>query len=733
MSFHNHKGMGVAALVAVLVFVLGILIGFFSKSFYGPDLGTCPGAGLQKLTEDADHGVTESLLSYIDVQHLDSVYRELTSKPRLAGTESQKESADYVHNLFQEYGLTSQIDTYDVFLSYPAEGHDNSASVVNENGEVEYRTVSLEELTREDTRHPDEIQAFNAFSPSGDVTAELVYANYGRAEDFDKLQELGINCSGKIVIARYGKIFRGNKVMFAHQAGAVGVILYSDPADYGPPLSNTTASGMADVYPDTWWLPDTGMQRGNIIMTKGDQATPGYPALWYTQRLSDEELEKKLPKIPCHPIGYRDAYNILKEMEGEEVLPLWRGNLNLTYRFGPTLRNNRKIRLVVKNENRTVPIHNVIGQITGAIEPDRYVIFGNHRDAWVYGGTDPASGGIIIMELARIFGKLLETGWRPRRTLLFCSWDAEEYGLVGSYEFVEDNLKWLTSNAVAYLNVDSPVSGNKTLILRTVPLLRQVFFDAAKQVPDPHVTGQSAFDVWRGEKQTPSTRKVGSGSDHTPFVANAGVPSLYPKFAKMDNWPAAGTPLYHTRYETTHLMMMIDPGFKISSAMAGIMAETGRRLSDSLVIPLGLRDYADDLWLSVHSLNISVYGIVQQKYINGVMKGADALMEAVDKFENATESLDRQNPVAIRILNDKLMAVERAFLDINGIPNRQHYKHLIHTPSATNHYGGQDFPGAADLLSRYKHSSTPEAVRELEGHLSVIAHAFFSAAKVLLY
>ncbi|OWF36154.1 N-acetylated-alpha-linked acidic dipeptidase 2 [Mizuhopecten yessoensis] len=476
MSINDHKGTGVAAMVAVLVFVIGILIGFFSKTFYGPDLGTCPGAGLQQLTREADPGITDTLLAFIDAQQMDRVYRELTSKPRLAGTDSQQESADYVHNLFQEYGLTSQIDTYDVFLSYPVKGHNNYAAITSESGAVEYRTLSLEELTRDDTRHPDEIQAFNAFSPSGDVTAELVYANYGRAEDFDKLRELGISCSGKIVIAKYGKIFRGNKVLFAHQAGCVGVILYSDPADYGPPPSNST-SGMTYPYPDTWWLPDTGMQRGNIILTKGDQATPGYPALWYTQRLSDEEVERKLPSIPCHPIGYRDAYNILREMEGEEVLPEWRGNLNITYRFGPTLRNNRKIRLVVKNENRTVPIHNVIGKITGEIEPDRYVIFGNHRDAWVYGGTDPASGGIVmieiarifgklletdryvifgnhrdawvyggtdpasggtvLMEIARIFGKLLETGWRPRRTILFCSWDAEEYGLVGSYEWVE--------------------------------------------------------------------------------------------------------------------------------------------------------------------------------------------------------------------------------------------------------------------------------------------------------
>ncbi|XP_021341119.1 glutamate carboxypeptidase 2-like [Mizuhopecten yessoensis] len=622
MSFRNHKGIGVAALVAVLLFVLGILIGFFSTTTYGPDSGSCPGAGLQQLTREADPGTTDTLLTFIDAQHMAKVYRELTSKPRLAGTDSQRESADYVHNLFQEYGLTSQIDTYDVFLSYPIKGHNNFAAVISESGTIEYRTLSLEELTRDDTRHPDEIQAFNAFSPSGDITAELVYANYGRAEDFDKLWELGVNCSGKIVIVR--------------------------------------------------------------------------------------------------------------EMEAEEVLPEWRGNLNITYRVGPTLRNNRKIRLVVENENRTVPIHNVIGKITGAIEPDRYVIFGNHRDAWVYGGTDPASGGTVLMEIARIFGKLLETGWRPRRTILFCSWDAEEYGLVGSYEWVEENLKWLTSNAVAYLNIDSAVSGNKSLLLQTVPLLQQVFFDATKQVPDPHVSGQSAYDVWRGQLDKPRTERVGSGSDHTPFVANAGVPSFYATFASADDWNSSITPLYHTRYETTNTLLTIDPGYKISGAMAGILAETGRRLTDSLVLPLGVRDYAEDLRASVDSLNFSVSGIVEEKYIKGVLKGTEALFEAVDKFEKEKENLDLQNPLAIRNLNDKMMALEGAFLDVNGIPYRQHYKHLLHTPSATNHYGGQGFPGAEDLLFRWKHNSTRSAVRELEGHLSVIAHALFSAAKVLV-
>ncbi|XP_022242586.1 N-acetylated-alpha-linked acidic dipeptidase 2-like [Limulus polyphemus] len=260
-----------------------------------------------------------------------------------------------------------------------------------------------------------------------------VYVNYGRIEDFEELEKLGINVSGKICIARYGKLYRGNKVENAQIRGAVGVVLFSDPSEVA-----RNGTEPQNVFPNSWWVPGTAIQRGNIKLVKGDPVTPNYPSVDGAFRYKPEEVN--IPRIPCQPIGYNDAWNILKLMDGQAVPDNWKGLLNITYRYGPGFKPEnraRKLRLVVNNEYTSKVIYNVIGVIRGMVEPDRYVLVGNHRDAWSHGAVDPSSGTSQLLELTRVMGGLLMDGWRPRRTLVFGSWGAEEFGLIGSTEWVE--------------------------------------------------------------------------------------------------------------------------------------------------------------------------------------------------------------------------------------------------------------------------------------------------------
>ncbi|RXG55764.1 N-acetylated-alpha-linked acidic dipeptidase 2 [Armadillidium vulgare] len=332
------------------------------------------------------------------------------------------ELAEFIRTKFEEAGFdSSELIPYNIYLSKP------------------------------NPENPNKI----TLDMNGTVTTEpgvgVVYVNYGRIEDFERLEELGINITGHIVIARYGKIFRGNKVNLAEKFGAKGNIIFSDPAD-------VAADGTApeNVYDHTWWLPGTGMQRGSTFIG-GDPLTPGWPATEHAYRVSEDEV--KFPKIPGQPIGYSDAFQILKRLGGPVAPEDWQGGYpNFTYNLGPSFNSQNgsvSLTLSTHNSGKIEKSYNVIGIIKGSIEPDRYVLIGNHRDAWGYGAMDPSSGTAQVLEMARVFGTFLKEGWRPRRTIIFCSWGAEEFSLIGSTEWVEENIEKLQSRAVGYINTDT--------------------------------------------------------------------------------------------------------------------------------------------------------------------------------------------------------------------------------------------------------------------------------------
>ncbi|KAF6720902.1 Glutamate carboxypeptidase 2 [Oryzias melastigma] len=455
-------------LLVTALFLLGFIIGWFAKPSH---------------TNKEDHKASDEhlkeFLEEIQADRIREHLRKFTRLPHLAGTEQNLKYAEQIKEEWQEFGLDSvEMVPYDVLLSYPNKSQPNHISIVDQLGNEVFVTSLAEPVPQGYEDVTDIVPPYSAFSAKGQPEGDLVYVNYGRTEDFLQLErEMGINVTGKIVIVRYGKIFRGNKVKNAMLAGAKGIIMFSDPADYW-------ATGV-QPYPDGWNLPGGGAQRGNVLNLNGagDPLTPGYPAKEYTYRFSLEE-GVGLPDIPVHPIGFNDAIHLLKNMGGEIPPNNWKGALNVSYRIGPGFTDefkSQKVRMNIYSNNQITRIYNVIGKIRGALEPDRYVILGGHRDAWVFGGIDPMSGAAVVHETVRSAGLLLEKGWRPRRSIIFASWDAEEFGLLGSTEWAEDNARLLQQRAVAYINADSAIEGMYTLRVDCTPSLHTVVYDVTKQ------------------------------------------------------------------------------------------------------------------------------------------------------------------------------------------------------------------------------------------------------------
>ncbi|XP_071506212.1 N-acetylated-alpha-linked acidic dipeptidase 2-like [Diadema antillarum] len=713
--------------VALILFATGILIGHF-----GIADDACASISV---VENGDIG--QLMIDECSAENIESNLRGLTSRPHLAGTAAEKENADMLVEQWTSYGFDSvRLLAYDVLLAYPDTNNPNKV-MITENGEVNFTSAPHEAILRPEDDHPDVVPPFNAYSAKGEPEGPLVYVNYARSEDFDFLAKnrSDINITGCIAIARYGKVFRGNKVLNAQAAGAIGIILYSDPADYA-------IDGDISVYPDNWWLPDTGAQRGNTFVSdaKGDPVTPGYPAKPYMYRINDEETA--LPKIPVHPIGYGDARYLLSEMTGDVVHTSWRGHLDVTYRFGPGFVNpERKVKMSIHTSREIRTTYDVIGIINGAIEPDRYVLMGNHRDAWVYGAVDPSSGTAVLMESARVYGEMLKKDWRPRRTVMFCSWGAEEYGLLGSTEFVEEYQKVLGERAVAYINTDIAVNGNNTFRAKTTPLLQQALFEATKKVPDGETGERTVYDLWRERypdsngNGLPHVPVLGSGSDFAPFMYRIGVPCTDLTYTYDSSLSISSYPVYHSVYETFYLVKtFIDWNFWRHRAVARVMLEFSRDLADSVVLPFGCLDYANKLTSSIDNLN-EEYG--DKMRTNGitfdyVYSALSNFTTAAEDFENRLQEIHQNDPFVVRQVNDQMIQLERAFIDPAGLPDRKWLRHVVFAPSSVNYYAGDAFPALVDAL--YQIDDDPDQVtrwKAVEKQMAIIAFTIQSASSTL--
>ncbi|XP_029454760.1 putative N-acetylated-alpha-linked acidic dipeptidase [Rhinatrema bivittatum] len=724
-----------ATLGGICLLSIGIVIGRFALA---PDLPSW----LQSMSSDGNPSNSQRLMKEIQAENIRKNLEFFSKKPHIAGSQQEEVTlATHIHDTWKEYLDGVRIYTYNVLLSYPNASDPNYVAIWQENGTETEQSSKKEKILTPDQDDPTVVNPFNAYSPAGDVLGDLVYVNYGTIEDFMYLtRNLSMNLTGTVAIVRYGKIFRGDKVRNGETYGCAGMIIYSDPADYVVGSNNR-------VFPDDWWLPGTGAQRGTVLFTIGDPLTPFYPSIESAYYLDEKEIQ--LPLIPVTPIGYDDAVKYLSKMAGEEVQSTWQGKLNITYRVGPGFlqpHEKSKIKLYVRTYNVKKPIKNVIGFIQGNHEPDRYVVLGNHRDAWVFGAIDPSSATAAMMEVSRAMGQLLKDGWRPRRSIIFCSWGAEEYGLIGSMEWAEEMSKILGSRTIAYLNVDVAVEGNTSLLARATPILHNLLHEASKKVENPNPEEiakgrRMVYDTWLATNPSafdpalPHIGDLGSGSDYAPFLQILGISSLDITYTYDKSYSISSYPMYHSVYETYDLVSrLMDRDFKYHQAVARLWGEMALTLADNVILMFDCQNYAVMLEKILASIKTSYGTLLQKNGINldDVTKATEEFKKAASILHKRIEILDIKNPLDVRRVNDQLMQMERAFIDSLGVASNPSVRHVIYAPNQHNSYASSSFPGlAAALFDIENQPNQTESWKKVKKEISIITFSILSAASTL--
>ena len=607
--------------------------------------------------------------------------RRLTEEPHLAGTENSYKIAQYLSNKYQEYGLDVQIYEYEVYLPYPIEVR------VEMTAPTHYLAVGKEESWEwdKDSYETNIVAGYNAYSPDGDVTADLIYVNRGLPDDYRQLAEMGISVEGKIAIARYGGSYRGVKAKVAGEKGAIGLIVYSDPTDDG--------YMKGDVYPRGPWRSADAIQRGTvkyIFQHAGDPLTPGWASTKDAHRIPIAEATD-LPQIPVAPLAYRDAAPLLKALAGPNVPEAWQGGLPFAYHIGP---GPAKVHLKVRSEHKNRPIYNVIAKLRGVENPDQWVILGNHHDAWIYGAADPSSGTASLLEVARCLGQLAKEGYHPKRTIVFASWDAEEFGILGSAEWAEELKTELQQKAIAYLNVDIATTGQK-FYASAVPSLKPLMREVTQAVIDPQ-THQTIYETWRQdqENQVPRVGNLGSGSDHSPFIGHLGIPSI-----SMGFYGPYG--VYHAMQDNFYWMEHFgDPTFQYHVAMTQIWGILALRLAGADILPFDYAAYADELLSHLKALQN------ENKHSTITKNRPERLRTLLREWERIAVNFHRN--LAIRLesgeltetakINGKLQGLEQILLSESGLPLRPWFRHLAYAPGLHSGYAAVVFPGIQDAL-----------------------------------
>jgi N-acetylated-alpha-linked acidic dipeptidase len=614
--------------------------------------------------------------------------RALSRRPQLIATNGVRRSFEYSVDRLRSYGLDVSSAGYSVYASRP---RDISVTMT-----APYtRTLANKERGFPWQRDFDDVVVgYNAYSPSGDVSGEVVYANYGLPGDYAELERLGVDVRGKIVLVRYGGSFRGVKAQQAEKRGAIGVLIYSDPEDDG--------FVKGPVYPDGPWRPADAIQRGSIqyiFQYPGDPLTPGEPAVPGTRRIAPEDAAN-LPRIPTAPISYGEAQPLLQELNGPEAPESFQGGLPFKYHVGP---GGTQVRLDLDIAYDQLPVRDILAEIRGTTKPDEKVVIGAHYDAWTYGTSDNTSGWTTIMEVGRSLGRLLQRGWRPERTIVLVGWDGEEYGLLGSTEWVEQHEAELRRDAVAYANLDG--AGGTSFGASAVPQLDDALVAITHDVDDPR-TGAPVFDTWKGDSaEDPEVGRLGSGSDYTAFLDHVGVPSLEAGFTAD---ASGGT--YHSAYDDTYNMERnLDPGYLGHVGSARITGVTALRLANADILPFHYSDYAAAVAGYVRELQAlqAENPDASQVDLNGLLDAATAWGTASEALEaRAAELLaagdteGRRASRAIRRINRALMRQERALTTAQGLPGRPWFRHQIYAPGLVTGYAAQFLPGIRDALEQ---------------------------------
>jgi N-acetylated-alpha-linked acidic dipeptidase len=620
----------------------------------------------------------------------------LTAEPHVAGSPRDRALAEWVRDRWREYGLEQvEIAEHEVLLPYPIEVV-VEATIPKATGSrpSTWRATMKEEPVAGDPFSArDAGIAYHAYSASGDVTAPVVYAGSGNPADYDWLAQRGIDVKGKIVVVRYSVpySYRGFKALTAEQRGAAGILIYSDPADDGFRKGAT--------YPQGPWGPESHIQRGGVVYdfrVPGDPLTPGWASTPGARRVKASEAAA-LPKIISVPLSWHDARPILEALGGPLAPAAWQGGIPpsptsevlpqrseagppFRYRVGP---GQVSVHLRVRNDDTIRPIWTVTGRITGATAPDQRVIVGNHRDAWAYGGVDPSSGTASLMELARSLGALARQGARPRRTIEFANWDAEEFSLTSSTEWGEEHARDLSAHAVAYLNVDSS-AGGPDFKVTAVPSLNRLVTQSARD----------ALGLMESDEAIVSNR-LGSGSDYTVFLNFLGVPAA-------DITYTGPYGVYHSVYDN-HLWVQKfgDPGFLRQTAMTRVWGVMALRLANADVLPMDYRDTASRVHEFVAEA-VENANAAQKEALRPLTAAADRFSAAAAATGARIEALlagDAPDRRSAAVLDEALMKTERAFLDSSGLPGRPWYRHLLFAPRPT--YAPEVIPGVTEMLEAH--------------------------------
>ncbi len=673
--------------------------------------------------------IESSFDSNLSSDNIGKTIKELTLKPHYLGSVGSKEVAENLLAKFKSYGWDAAIETYQVLFPSP------KVRILEMTAPTKYKAILKEPAYKEDATsgHPDQLPSYNAWSADGDVSAELVFVNFGLPEDYLTLEKLGIDVKGKIVIARYGRSWRGIKPKVAQEHGAIGCIIYSDPKEDG--------YYQGDVYPKGSFKNEFGVQRGSImdmVIYPGDPLTPFIGATPNAKRLAREDAENLL-KIPVLPISYHDAQPLLESLGGPVAPEDWRGALPFTYHIGP---GKTSVRLKLEFDWKIVPAYNVIAKIKGSEFPDQWIVRGNHHDAWNPGANDPISGIAAMMEEAKSIGELIKNGYKPKRTLVYCAWDAEEPGLIGSTEWVEDHLAELKQKAVVYINSDG--NGRGFLSAAGSHALESMIDGIAKDVIDPQ-TKVSVFDRLKARevvsagsdkakkesmaKKSMSISALGSGSDYSGFLQHAGIPSLNIAFGGEN--PGGE---YHTAYDSYDFYSRFgDPGFNYGRALSQTIGRAVLRMADANTLPFEFKN----LHKTISSYVAEMIGMTDQMrestaVYNQVISGnnyqlaADpakpeklpirktevpyidfsALQNSLVNLELSATSLSDRiakgniSSTSLKALNEALYRAEQKLLTTAGLPRRPWYKHTIYAPGFYTGYGVKTMPGVREAIEQ---------------------------------
>jgi N-acetylated-alpha-linked acidic dipeptidase len=693
----------------------------------------------------------------------------LSARPHHVGALADKQNAEWILGKFKEWGWDAHIESFKVLFPTPKERVAELVEPVLYKAKLDEPVLAIDPTSNQ---KQEQLPTYNAYSIDGDVTGPLVYVNYGLPDDYEELERLGVSVKGAIVIARYGNSWRGVKPKVAAEHGAIGCIIYSDPHEDGYFVD--------DVYPDGPMRPKDGVQRGSVMdfasASPGDPLTPGVGATENAQRL-DLKDAKSLSKIPVQPISYGDAQPLLAALKGAVAPEAWRGALPITYHVGaPEKAGAAKVHLVVKSNWDLKPVYDVIAKLPGAIEPEHWVIRGNHEDGWVNGAEDPVSGLIALLEEARSLGELVKQGWKPRRTILYCVWDGEEPFLLGSTEWAETHAQELQEHAAVYINTDG--YGRGFLNLNGSHSLEHFFNDVSREIADPEsgmsvgkrlllsqIANSSTEDAKKELRQRGDWRAaaIGSGSDFTSFVDHLGIASADVAFSG-----ESPDGIYHSIYDDyywyTHFA---DTDFAYGKALAQLAGTAVMRIADSDILPFEftgqtdtLRTYLDEVKKLLRDRQAKVKEQNQEleeglftavndprrpriapKHqevppfldFSPLENALETLIQSALRYKRGIDGWALSSAGDLEQINAAMIQTERQLLSADGLPRRPWYRHMIYAPGVYTGYECKTLPGVREAIEQKQYEEANQQISETAKALLREAQAIDSATQVLTH